>query len=206
MAQQVSPTKGNLIKIKKTLQLAQLGYELLDRKRNILIRETMQKIEEAKHLEEDMRIAYSKAHEAIKYANMQLGIVDVVAAACPIDNSLQISYHSIMGVDVPKLVKSEENICNSYGYYDSTVSLDNAVLCFSKAKELTLRYAELENSIFSLADGIKKTKKRANALKNILIPRMSKQVGFITAALEEKEREEFTRSKVIKNNIDSDIL
>ena len=81
MAQQVSPTKGNLIKIKKTLQLAQLGYELLDRKRNILIRETMQKIEEAKHLEEDMRTAYSKAHEAIKYANMQLGIVDVVAAA-----------------------------------------------------------------------------------------------------------------------------
>ncbi len=196
-----SPTKGNLLALKKSLQLAQLGYELLDRKRNILVKETVGMIDKAKLLEKEMRDAYTAAHAAIKEANMQLGIVDTVAAACPLDNNIEIVYHSIMGVDVPHINGGKPDLHNFYGFYDSTAKLDKALVSFSKAKALTMQYSELENSIFSLADGIKHTKKRANALKNIIIPRMQSEITYITAALEEKEREEFTRLKVIKSTV-----
>ena len=64
---------------------------------------------------------------------------------------------------------------------------------------LTVVLAEVENSVYRLANTIRKTQKRANALKNISIPRFEKTIKFISESLEEKEREEFSRQKVIKN-------
>ena len=69
---------------------------------------------------------------------------------------------------------------------------------FLKAKELSIRLAEIENSVYRLAINIKKTQKRANALKNITIPFYKEVVKSITNALEEKDREEYTRMKMIK--------
>ena len=60
--------------------------------------------------------------------------------------------------------------------------------------------AEVENSVYRLANAIRKAQKRANALKNIVIPDFEKTVKFISDSLEEKEREEFSRQKVIKAN------
>lgn len=77
--------------------------------------------------------------------------------------------------------------------------LDNAYICFNETKKLTVVLAEIENSIYRLAVAIKKTQKRANALKNIIIPKYEAQVRFISNSLEEKEREEFSRQKVIKS-------
>ena len=77
--------------------------------------------------------------------------------------------------------------------------LDIAFLCFNETKRLTAVLAEIENSIYRLAIAIKKTQKRANALKNIIIPKYESQLQFITNSLEEKEREEFSRQKVIKS-------
>ena len=71
--------------------------------------------------------------------------------------------------------------------------------CFNETKKLTVVLAEIENSIYRLAVAIKKTQKRANALKNIIIPKYEAQVRFISNSLEEKEREEFSRQKVIKS-------
>lgn len=65
--------------------------------------------------------------------------------------------------------------------------------------ELTVVLAEVENSVYRLANTIRKTQKRANALKNISIPRFEETIKFISESLEEKEREEFSRQKVIKN-------
>ena len=69
---------------------------------------------------------------------------------------------------------------------------------FYRVKELTRKLAEVETSIYRLAQSIKKAQKRANALQNIVIPGLDENIRFITDALEEKEREEFARLKVIK--------
>jgi V/A-type H+-transporting ATPase subunit D len=78
------------------------------------------------------------------------------------------------------------------------MSLDEACQQFNRVKELTIRLAEVENAAYRLAYNIKKTQKRANALQNITIPKYTKLVKEIQEYLEEKEREEFTRLKVIK--------
>lgn len=202
MEAQVSPTKGNLLAIKKSLELAKLGFDLLDRKQNILIRETVSYVSKAQNIEKDVYDKYKEAYSAMRLANMQLGLCDNIAKTCPKDPGIDIEYHSIMGVDIPVLHYKKLPPKNSYGYYDTTLDLDKALILFNEAKYLTYELSEIENSVFRLSEGIRKTQKRANALKNIIIPRMTEQIKFITAALEEKEREEFTRLKVIKNQLE----
>ncbi|MFQ8599548.1 MAG: V-type ATP synthase subunit D [Oscillospiraceae bacterium] len=85
-----------------------------------------------------------------------------------------------------------------YGFSDTNSQLDEAYIHFHAVKMLTARLAEIENSVYRLANAIKKTQRRANALKNIIIPRFESTSRYITNALEEKEREEFSRLKVIK--------
>ncbi|MBQ1283391.1 MAG: V-type ATP synthase subunit D [Clostridia bacterium] len=198
---QVFATKGNLISIKKSLRLAQTGFELLDRKNNILIRETMSLIDEANVIQSAIDAAYSKAYKALMAANVTLGIVDDAAALVPIETGLQIDFRSVMGVEVPTVRLNSTVGENYYGYLNTSTALDEAYAAFHEVKRLTVKLTEIENSVYRLANGIKKTQKRANALKNIIIPRFTEQIKTITEALEEKEREEFSRMKVIKNNV-----
>lgn len=199
MNQQVFPTKGNLIATKKSLDLSNLGFELLDRKRNILIRELMMKIDDAKRMKLEIAQTFERAYKALEQANITLGIVEDVAASVPVDDSIQIAYKSVMGVEIPTVSASEEKPYMSYGFAESNSKFDYAFICFHQAKVMAVKLAEVENSVYRLAWAIAKTQKRANALKNIMIPKFNSTLKFITDALEEKEREEFSRMKVIKH-------
>ena len=198
----VFPTKGNLMNIKKSLSLAKMGYDLLDRKRNILIREMMSLIDKAKSLRQQISSTYAKAYFALQKAHITLGICEDIANSVPIENGIQIHYHSVMGVELPTVDFEGEGkdpeIC--YCFSDTNSQFDNAYLCFHRVKVMTVELAEIENSIYRLANAIKKTQSRANSLKNIIIPNFENNVKFISDALEEKEREEFSRLKVIKAN------
>lgn len=199
MAEQIFPTKGNLIKMKRSLKQAQLGYELMDRKRNILIREMVNLTAEAKQLRGSIDETYRDAYRALQRANISMGVVSDISKVIPVDNSIELNIRSVMGVELPQLSsqpREEKEL--PYGMMRTDSSFDNAYLCFNKAKDITVRLAEIENSIYRLAVSIKKTQKRANALKNIMIPKFRNAVRYISNALEEKEREEFSRQKVIK--------
>ena len=158
------PTKGNLIAAKNSLNLANMGYGLMDKKRNILIRELMGLIDEAKGIQSEIKA------------------------------------RSIMGTEIPLVQHEVKPLALTYGFYNTTESLDEARYHFEKVKELTIKLSMVENSAYRLANSIKKTQKRANALKNITIPHYTDLSKSISDALEEKEREEFTRLKVIKRN------
>ena len=200
MAVQAVPTKGNLLATKKSLALARTGFELLDRKRNILIREMMMLIDKAEEVQGQIDSTYHNAYAALQKANITLGICEELAQTVPIDNNLSISFRSVMGVEIPTvLLEEESNDIVPFGLMQSNSALDEAYLNFGKVKRLTASLSSIENSVYRLANAIKKTQKRANALKNIIIPRFEETVKFITDALEEKDREEFSRLKVIKN-------
>ncbi len=196
--QQVFPTKGNLINSKKALQLAALGYELLDRKRNILIRELMALVEKAGQLRESIEDTYKDAYSALQMANISLGVVTPYAECIPVENGLKMSSRSVMGVELPKLELESSSTKATYGFSQTSSHLDKAFIAFDKVKKTTVLLAEVENSIYRLSAAIKKAQRRANALQNIIIPRNEAIVKFISNALEEKEREEFSRLKVIK--------
>lgn len=195
------PTKGNLILAKNSLALASQGYELMDKKRNILIRELMALIDQAKDIQSEINVTFQTAYKCLQKANIELGIsyVQEAGESIPVEDSIEIKARSIMGTEIP-LVRfhKAEGEPPSYAFYSTKESLDQARAAFERVKELTIRLSMVENSAYRLAASIKKTQKRANALKNITIPSYSSLVRNITNSLEEKDREEFTRLKVIK--------
>lgn len=203
MANQVFPTKGNLLNIKKSLSLATLGYDLMDRKRNILIREMMTLIDTAKMVRDQIDETYRRAYKALQRANVTLGLCSEIAESIPVETGVEITYRSVMGVELPHItIHPEDKPVSHYGMQHTNSQLDQAYVCFAKCKELTVVLAEVENSIYRLAVSIKKTQCRANALKNIIIPGFEENIHFISNALEEKEREEFSRLKVIRHTKD----
>lgn len=199
MAEQVFPTKGNLIKAKRSLQQAKQGFELMDRKRNVLIREMVALTDKSKLVRGNIEQTYEKAYAALQKANITLGSVSTLTQFVPEETDLKISFRSVMGVELPTVELPDKPIVPQYDISMTNSYLDNAYICFNETKKLTVVLAEIENSIYRLAVAIKKTQKRANALKNIIIPKYEAQVRFISNSLEEKEREEFSRQKVIKS-------
>lgn len=198
MAEQVFPTKGNLINTKKSLDLAKVGFELLDRKRNIIVREMMSLIDRAASIQEQIDSCYTEAYLALQRANVAHGVVDDIAASVPVENGLTLNARSVMGVEIPLLHLDPQPVELSYGFMSTSALVDEAYIKFDRVKKLTAELAEVENSVYRLATAVNKTQKRANALKNIIIPRMTETVKFISDSLEEKEREDFSRLKVIK--------
>lgn len=194
------PTKGNLILAKNSLALAKQGYELMDKKRNILIRELMELIDQAKDIQTEIDEVFCQAYEALQIANIEMGIhtVKMLAECIPVEESIRIKVRSIMGTEIPLVEADHKDLKPCSAYYGTRESFDAARVHFEKVKELTVRLSMVENSAYRLAVNIKKTQKRANALKNITIPTYESLVSTIQNALEEKEREEFTRLKVIK--------
>lgn len=194
------PTKGNLMLAKNSLALSRQGYELMDKKRNILIRELMDLIEQATDIQNEIDVTFSSAYQALQKANIQMGIHEVEALSLnvPVENSISIKRRSVMGTEIPKVEYESRELKPSYAFYGTKMSLDEACEKFEKVKELAIRLAQIETSAYRLAYNIKKTQKRANALQNITIPKYEALTKSIQGALEEKEREEFTRLKVIK--------
>lgn len=194
------PTKGNLILAKNSLALAKQGYDLMDKKRNILIRELMELTEKAKNIQTEIDETFRSAYAALQKANIEMGIMNVesIAYTVPHEESIRIKYRSIMGTEIPLVESDPPNMKPTYDFIHSTIALDEAVYNFNRVKELTVTLAAVETSAWRLANSIIKTRKRANALQNITIPKYTELTKSIQTALEEKEREEFTRLKVLK--------
>ena len=199
------PTKGNLIRAKNSLALAKQGYELMDKKRNILIRELMGLIDEAEAVQSEIMETYSNAYRWLQRANIELGIknVELYADTVSVDEDIRVMTRSIMGVEIPYTDYKAGGLELAYSLYGSSEVLDMARAAFVKVKELSVKLTVIENSAYRLAINVKKTQKRANALKNITIPKYEELTTSITNALEEKEREEFTRLKVIKKRMNN---
>lgn len=194
------PTKGNLMLAKNSLALAKQGYELMDKKRNILLREMTELIGQAKDIQSRIDSTFRQAYAALQKANMEMGIalVEQISYTVPVENSIRIKARSVMGTEIPLVEYDESPPVPTAAFYSTRSSLDEAKAAFEKVKELSIKLSMIENAAIRLAANIKKTQKRANALQNITIPKYEALAKDIGNALEEKEREEFTRLKVIK--------
>lgn len=196
----VLPTKANLIKTKGMLSFSKRGYDLLDKKRTVLIREMMTLIEEAKIIEKAISEHFVSAYRALEYVNITMGksAVSEIAYSVSGEKPFEVLMRSVMGVEIPVVKYTKEPLKTTYGFFRSNPSLDIAVASFTEVKYLMYALAEVESSIYQLAVEIKKTQKRANALDKIQIPRLGQLVKSITETLEEKEREDFFRLKRVK--------
>ncbi|WP_441361554.1 V-type ATP synthase subunit D [Acholeplasma laidlawii] len=196
---QVIPTKGNLIHLKAKEALAKNGEVLLDRKKNILIQEVLTLVTDITEVRTKLQETYKKAYQALQDANITLGIVSEIAKAIPIDQNLQVTYRSLMGVDLPVILYEKPNIRLSYGLRATNSKFDYAYKTFQDARDLTVELAKLESTLYRLANAIRQTKKRHNALKNVILPNLDTDIHWIKERLEAEDKEEFIRLKTIKN-------
>ena len=197
---QTAPTKSNLMAMKKSLALARLGYDLLDRKRNLMMREMMRLIDDVKSIQGDISSAFATAYASLRNANMTLGQNEVFRIAMSRDtvDDITLRRRSVMGIEIPDVKLTDDIHMPGYGFSSTNPLLDETYIDFMKVRDLVAKAAAIENSVYRLAKAIKQSQKRANALKNIVIPDLEEQIHYITGYLEEKERDEFTTLKVVK--------
>lgn len=202
----VFPTKSNLIQTRKSLSLASLGYDLLDRKRTIMMREMMKMMDNVKEVRSKIQSTYSRAYEALAKANISCGqrAVMAVLSSIPERDDIGVRYRSVMGIEIPEVTHGAPPENPPYGMHDTDESFDVAYVAFCEVRDLICEMAQIESGVYRLAAAIKQTQKRANALKNVVIPGLSETEKYISGYLEEKEREEFTTQKVVKERKNAD--
>lgn len=169
---QTAPTKGNLNSAKRSRALAETGYELMDRKRNILIREIMGLIDEAEDLQARIDRTFSEAYASMRLAEISMGgSAERGADAVPIDDSFSLRFRSVMGVELPR-VESEPQLPSGppYGLAFTSSDLDDAYFKFAEVKELICELAQTENSIYRLAYAIKKRRNAQTLCKTSSSP------------------------------------
>jgi V/A-type H+-transporting ATPase subunit D len=204
LSESVSPTRINLIETKKTLKLAESGREVLERKRDILIRELRNSIYEAERTREELLAALAKAYQNLREANIAKGseTIATVALGSSAEANFLINFKSIMGVTVPNVeFQDESNIKPDYGFDSTSVELDKAFKQFYSILDLIADLARAEGTTFQIANDVRRTQRRVNALNYVLIPRYRNIAKSIELVLEEKDREEFVRTKIIKRVI-----
>jgi V/A-type H+/Na+-transporting ATPase subunit D len=203
-AENISPTRINLIQTKKTLSLAESGREVLERKRDILLRELRNSIYEAEKAREDLLYALAKAYQSLREANMAKGSETIanVALGSSYKSEFLLDYKSIMGVTVPVVnFQGKTDAKPDYGFASTSSELDKAFKQFYSVLQLISELARAEGTTFQIANDVRRTQRRVNALNHVLIPRYRNTAKRIEQVLEEKEREEFVRTKIIKHMI-----
>jgi len=197
----VFPTKSNLLQAKRSLSLAKVGFELLDKKRNIMLREMMALMTNIEGVQGQIDTTFSDAYSSLQKANFTIGQSEIlnITNAGIFPDDITIQFKSVMGIETPVVNYDAPTPGLHYGFAGTNSDLDDAYINFMKVKQLAAKLAAIENSVYRLAYAIKQAQKRANALRNIVIPRLEETVYFIAGYLEEKEREAFTVLKVIKS-------
>jgi len=200
----IRPTRINLIRTKKTLKQSKSGLELLERKRDVLLRELRHFTYDAKKLRDEVNLVLARAFQSLTESKIMIGseTVENVALAFSLKENFVLDHRSIMGVTVPIIkFQMEKDATPDYGFADTSASLDKTFNEFTNVLEHIAQLAELEGAAFKIADDIQKTQKRVNALKYVFIPVYTESVKYIELVLEEKDREEFIRMKTAKKMI-----
>lgn len=207
MVEGVNPTRMELLKLKDRVNLAVKGHKLLKEKRDALIMEFFSILDRAKGVREKVEEKLGQSFDDLLIAEAVMGDFAVKKAAMSVEESLDIEVdtRSVMGVTVP--VIEYENIKKSmiqrgYGLVDTSAKLDEASKGFEEVIELILELCEVEMTVKLLAGEIESTKRRVNALEHIIIPRLTTTVKYIEMRLEEMERENFVRLKIIKQTME----
>lgn len=196
------PTKNNLIKLRAFIKQSKEGKALLEKKKMILQKEMDKYIKEKENLKEYGNELFIDAFKMLKNANVDIGIENMIDIANGIEeeNSVDIKYISVMGVEIPSVVLQKKEPKINYGLYSSTSSVDDTIVKFIEVKEYLVKLAEIETTIIRLKKSIEKVKRRINALEEIIIPRDEKIANKISEVLDEMQMEEFARLKLIKKD------
>jgi len=199
--QTVSATKIELLKYKRSSQVATMVQKILDDKREVLLKQINEMIDEATKARGDIWAPLQDVYRTVNEAYLTLGTntVDSVAQSTPASMEIDVDVKRVVDVSIPTLsVKEIHADSMPYGFADTNATIDRAAKQIKTMLPQICKAAEFENSILSLAKALEKTQKLLNALKYVIIPTYESRIKFILATLEERDREEFVRLKKVK--------
>jgi len=204
MAEDVKPTRKNLMYIEERIELSERGHDTLEKKRDGLIMEFMDILDQAQDVREDLEASYDRAQRSIDMARAMEGDVAVRGAAAALKDHPELTTQSknIMGVVVPQIesTKVRKNLDErGYGVLGTSARIDEAAEAYEDLLEKIILAAEVETAMKKLLDEIETTKRRVNALEFKLLPELHDNREYIEQKLEEQEREEIFRMKKIKD-------
>ena len=203
MAEDVKPTRKNLMEIEDRIELSERGHDTLEQKRDGLIMEFMDILDQAQDVRSDLEDDYDRAQQRIDMARAMEGDVAVRGAAAALKEHPEITTQSknIMGVVVPQIesTKVRKSIDErGYGLLGSSARIDEAADAYEELLETIILAAEVETAMKKMLEEIETTKRRVNALEFKLLPDLNENKEYIEQKLEEQEREEIFRLKKIK--------
>lgn len=198
----VAATKANLIKAKEELNLLEGGYDILDKKRKALIGAYDSKIKERHDLNEKVNETIKKVSHDFKKVLVSIGESDLdsISKTVPIDNSISLKVDKFMQTEISEIYFEDVKLNLSYSFYETNAGFDEAILSFNQLRSKIFKLAELDTTINSLDREIKKTSKKVNSLDKVQIPKYKEMIKTISQSIEEKEREEFSKTKIVKEN------
>lgn len=201
----VNATRMELISLRTRKSLAQNGYNLLNKKLETLTNELFNFLNSYREVQKHIRDAIEEASKALTRAEMAMGPLKVkeTSLSFALGIQLEAKSRSLMGVKVPLISVVEQEAQQTYTFIDTSVTIDDAIKKFQEALQLIIKLAEVQSTITRLATEIQSTKRRVNALKNIVIPRFDSTIKWIALSLGEQEREEFVRLKKVKARLEA---
>ena len=199
-----APTKTNLLSVGQELEFAELGYELLDQKRNILVIELLNLVDQAVDYQSRVEAALGEAYRSLEEAVLRMGKLKVshISNAVNIEATIELRSRRVMGVQLPVVETSFREHPPFYSFMGTSHRIDTSLAKFKQALELMGRLAELKISIMRLAQEVGKTIRKVNALEKIAIPDLRETISFIRNRLEENERDMFVLMKMVKSRLE----
>jgi len=203
--QHYAPTKTNLLRLRSDLKFAQLGYELLDQKRNILIIELLNLVDQTADFQSRVEDALRRAYETLEKAVLRMGKLKVknLSSAVNIITEIKIASRRVMGVSLPVVETDFQENSPYFSLMGTSFWIDSSLDAFKSALKLLGRLAELKVSVLRLASEVRKTIRKVNALEKIAIPDLKDTVSYIENRLEENERDMFALMKMVKERLES---
>jgi V/A-type H+-transporting ATPase subunit D len=201
---EIQPTRSELLETTRKIRLTKNGHKILKLKRDGLIMEFFEILDQAKDLRTEIARRYKVAQEKVAIASAVDGVIAVRSAAyaLTIHPEIQLRTRNLMGIVVPE-IKSSKIVAaldeRGYGVIGTSPRIDEATDAYEKLLETIVKAAELETTMKKLLDEIERTKRRVNALEFKVLPELEEIERFIRFRLEEMERDNIFRLKKIKS-------
>ncbi|MFH1835728.1 MAG: V-type ATP synthase subunit D [Methanobacteriota archaeon] len=199
----VNPTRMELLLLRKKISLAEKGHKLLKEKRDALAMEFMNYAKKALDVASESQVQLLNSRKSLSKAYSSAGVFEVSSAAIAAQRDMQfaVSSKNIMGVNVSEFEledvtrKADER---GFGLAFTSPLIEEASAKWEKTLSQLVELAGMEASLKTLSDETRKTRRRVNALERNIIPRLHATEKYITLRLEEINRENFFRLKIMK--------
>ncbi|MCI4341605.1 MAG: V-type ATP synthase subunit D [Thermoplasmata archaeon] len=200
----VRPTRLELLRTRRRIVLAKKGLNLLKLKRSALIAEFFSLSKQALELRGNLRERIARGYASIRVAEMREGPtkLESVSMLLPELASVRVATKNVMGVKTPRVDAGSFSPIPATALLDLPTSIDESVQHFQGIYRVVLEIAEKENALRRLLREIEKTKRRASAIENVLIPRLVATVRYIKFRFDELERDAFSMLKTVKRKME----